>query len=143
MQACFGHDHISYDHIIWLETSLIILHPQSWHPSSSMKTIHRPIKQQQSIPLARPYNVYNIFFILERARIIQQFCAQDAPIQLSSSPSINFFGYELLSLPDLPPRYCDLILPPDWFVPGKNAKRKHVATNGRECKHRLCTVCLS
>jgi len=109
---------------------------QAWQTSSSMKTIHRPIvKQQQSVPLARPCNVYNIFFILERARIIQQFCSgKDAPaIQLSPS-SINFFGYEQLSLPDLPPRYCDLILPPDWFVPGKNAKRKHVATNGRECK---------
>ncbi len=113
---------------------IIIQNIQSWHPFSSMKTIHRPIKQQQSIPLSRPCNVYNIFFILERARIIQQFCAQDAPaIQSSSSSSINYFGYELLSLPDLPPRYCDLILPPDWFVPGKNAKRKHVATNGREC----------
>lgn len=92
--------------------------------------------------LARPYNVYNIFFILERARLIQQasVCVQAANIftpAIQSPPSSDCSGYELLYLPELPPRYHDLQLPPNWYVPGKNAKRKHVATNGRELNLRF------
>jgi hypothetical protein len=95
--------------------------------------------KQQS--LARPYNVYNIFFILERARLIQA-CDQvakykTAPAKQLPSSSVDFSGYDLLYLPDLPPRYHDLLLPPDWYVPGKNAKRKHVATHGRESNKKI------
>jgi hypothetical protein len=95
--------------------------------------------KQQS--LARPYNVYNIFFILERARLVQA-CEQAAmykaaPAKHMPSSSADFTGYDLLCLPDLPPRYHDLLLPPDWFVPGKNAKRKHVATHGRESNKKI------
>ncbi len=95
---------------------------------------HDVIKQQS---LARPYNVYNIFFILERARIVQAAIEHatngaTTPAKQLQSSSADFSGYDLLCLPDLPPRYHDLILPPDWYVSGKNAKRKHVATHGRE-----------
>jgi hypothetical protein len=104
----------------------------------SMNTMeNRIVVKPQS--LARPYNVYNIFFILERARLIEEVCTQGSNVksrQPSSSP-VDFFGYDLLCLPDLPPRYRFLDLPPDWYVPGKNAKRKHVATNGREFRLEL------
>jgi hypothetical protein len=84
--------------------------------------------------LTRPYNVYNIFFILERARLLEEVCAQgsNAKSRQPSSSPVDFSEYDLLCLPVLPPRYQFLELPPDWYVPGKNAKRKHVATNGRE-----------
>ena len=75
----------------------------------------------------QPSNVYNVFFTLERLRLI------DAMANASSSESeanqlqksYDLDGYESLALPDLPPRYQHLQLPMGWFVPGKNSKRKH------------------
>jgi hypothetical protein len=95
-----------------------------------------PVAVKQPMMTRRPYNVYNLFFILERARLIQA-CIEDvssgtAAANQQSSTSCDFAGYDQLCLPDLPPRYHGLQLTPDWYVPGKNAKRKHVATNGRE-----------
>ncbi len=84
--------------------------------------------------LARPHNAYNIFFILERAKLIQE-CVQEGYIEKAHSihqVSSDLRGYNQLVLPDLPPRYQDLQLPPDWYVPGRNAKRKHKATHGCE-----------
>ena len=84
----------------------------------------------------RPYNVYNIFFILERARLIQT-CAEVTAVGKTpeidqSTSSCDVAGFDLLCLPDLPPRYHGVHLPPDWYVPGKNAKRKHVSKHGCE-----------
>lgn len=39
-------------------------------------------------------------------------------------------GYDFLTLPDLPPRYQGLTLDHGWYVPGKNANRKHVKSHG-------------
>jgi hypothetical protein len=87
-------------------------------------------------PLAQPHNCYNIFFILEREKLIRArqgsrssgekvvLAASGEPE--SSSSSFGRAGYCFLRLPDLPPRYQDLVLSHDWYVPGKNANRKHV-----------------
>ncbi len=39
---------------------------------------------------------------------------------LSMSSDIDLSGYGQICLPDLPPRYHNLQLPPNWYVPGKN-----------------------
>ena len=78
----------------------------------------------------RPYNVYNIFFLLERARLLQEASVEDA-----KRTTTNFLSHPdvyPLSLPELPPRYHGLNLPSGWYMPWTKAKRKHVATNGRE-----------
>ena len=97
----------------------------------------------------RPYNVYNIFFILERAKIAQAHEQQKkkggktrtvaAAIRekqlasASSSAPGDLGGFDLVHLlPEFPPRYHDLKMPPDWYVPMGKANRKHVATNGCE-----------
>ena len=75
----------------------------------------------------QPSNAYNVFFTLERFRLI------DTMANASSSESetnqqqksYDLDGYESLALPDIPPRYQHLQLPMGWFVPGKNSKRKH------------------
>ena len=96
-----------------------------------------------SAPLHKPHNAYNIYFILERQRLI---CAKgliDAlegsrgteTIKMHHQSSSDLAGYDSLSLPDLPdlpPRFEHLQLPRGWYVPGKNTKRKHVKTHGRE-----------
>ena len=91
-----------------------------------------------NLVIARPHNAYNIFFILERAKLIQD-CINNGKClnenesfiqQIICSP--DFRGYDHLILPELPPQYHDLQLPADWYVPGRNAKRKHKATHG--CK---------
>ena len=75
----------------------------------------------------QPSNVYNVFFTLERFRLIDTMA--DASSSESETnqqqKSYDLDGYESLALPDIPPRYQHLQLPIGWFVPGKNSKRKH------------------
>ncbi|KAL3760224.1 hypothetical protein ACHAWU_001734 [Discostella pseudostelligera] len=94
----------------------------------------------------RPYNVYNIFFILERAKLAKEYeqkakkggktravAAALRKKQLASSAAApgDLGGFDLVHLlPEFPPRYHDLKMPPDWYVPMGKANRKHVATNG-------------
>lgn len=79
--------------------------------------------------IAKPYNVYNLFFILERFLLIQARDGMQAP-----PSTAEFNGYEGLDLPPLPPRYQHLepTLPEDWYVPGKQRllKRKHTKSHG-------------
>ena len=88
--------------------------------------------------LPRPHSAYNIFFILERTRLAEDYSGGGSPaasphIAKIASPDLEFAGYDRLRLPILPPCFRDLqSLPLNWFVPGRNAKRKHVATNGSE-----------
>jgi hypothetical protein len=76
----------------------------------------------------QPSNVYNVFFTLERFRLIDSM-ADDVSSSESEAnqqqKSYDLDGYESLALPDIPPRYQHLQLPIGWFVPGKNSKRKH------------------
>jgi len=79
----------------------------------------------------QPHNVYNVFFLLERMRLIDTLT--DASSSESETnklqKSYDLDGYESLTFPDLPPRYQHLHLPMGWFVPGKNSKRKHTKSS--------------
>ena len=84
--------------------------------------------------LAQPHNAYNIYFILERYKLIHEMewsCGTGA-VQHHPQISYDLAGYDFLTLPDLPPPYQNLQLPLGWFVPGKNSKRKHRKTHGCE-----------
>lgn len=92
--------------------------------------------------------MYNIFFILERAKLAKEYeqkakkggktravAAALRKKQLASSAAApgDLGGFDLVHLlPEFPPRYHDLKMPPDWYVPMGKANRKHVATNGCE-----------
>jgi hypothetical protein len=86
-----------------------------------------------------PHNAYNVFFTLERMRIVDTM--MDASSGESESnkqqKSYDLAGYESLVFPDLPPRYQHLQLPMGWFVPGKNSKRKHTKSH-RNGKLNVC-----
>jgi hypothetical protein len=87
--------------------------------------------------LSQPHNVYNIFFMLERQRLIQMIeesCGK-AVADHQQQLSYNLSGYDFLSLPDLPSRFQHVRMPEGWYVPGKNSKRKHVKSHG--CKFLL------
>jgi hypothetical protein len=75
--------------------------------------------------------VYNVFFLLERLRLIDMTAdASSGKVENNEvQKSYDLDGYESLSLPDLPQRYQHLYLPMGWFVPGKNSKRKHTKSN--------------
>jgi hypothetical protein len=79
-----------------------------------------------------PHNAYNVFFTLERLRIVDMMMdassSESETNQLQKSYDLD--GYESLVLPDLPQRYHHLQLPLGWFVPGKNSKRKHTKNRG-------------
>jgi hypothetical protein len=86
--------------------------------------------------LTRPHNSYNVFFILERQRLlVSQLTTVEKLHQLGSSISKKSFdlgGYEGVTIPKLPPRYEHIDMPHGWFVPGKNSGRKHVKSHGCE-----------
>eukprot|EP00580_Thalassiosira_gravida_P016200 CAMPEP_0201658206 /NCGR_PEP_ID=MMETSP0494-20130426/1182_1 /ASSEMBLY_ACC=CAM_ASM_000839 /TAXON_ID=420259 /ORGANISM="Thalassiosira gravida, Strain GMp14c1" /LENGTH=247 /DNA_ID=CAMNT_0048135171 /DNA_START=29 /DNA_END=772 /DNA_ORIENTATION=- len=88
-------------------------------------------KKKNDSSEVKPYNRYNIYFILERQHFLQSNTSykQSTP----AAPSSNFItGYESLDLPDLPPRYTSLDLPFDWYMPGKRkaARRDHRKSHG-------------
>lgn len=94
--------------------------------------------------LSQPHHAYNVFFTLERLRLIDKKTTVDATsgkvVQTPSQQQISYDldGYESLALPDLPPRYQHLQLPMGWFVPGKNSKRKHSKSKEREFDDSSC-----
>ena len=70
----------------------------------------------------RPLTGYHIFFQLEREYVIQSLAGNDAD-QSSTDGKI--------CLPDVPVRYRDTRLSPDWYAgPGKRQKRKHRKQHG-------------
>ena len=79
----------------------------------------------------RPYNCYNLFFILERELFLQSRGVHTLKDHVDYH-SIQVSNYNNLDLPDLPPRYQSLILPDYWFVHGrkKNQTRPHIKTHG-------------
>jgi hypothetical protein len=84
--------------------------------------------------LAQPHNAYNIYFMLERYMLIHEMegLGRTAAAEHHQQISYDLGGYDLLTLPDLPPQFQNLQLPVGWFVPGKNSKRKHTKTHGCE-----------
>lgn len=80
----------------------------------------------------RPLNRFNLYYILERERLLQS-SAEYKPGQSNQPlPPGIITGYEGLELPELPPRYSHLELPKDWFVPGKRklVRRSHRKNHG-------------
>ena len=90
------------------------------------------VNSSNKIPL--PYNSYNVFYILERERIIHERNGKQQSRESSVATEFNLYGP--LDLPPLPPRYLHLesALSPNWYIPGarKLAKRKHVKSHGGE-----------
>ncbi|KAL7462818.1 hypothetical protein ACHAXS_003194 [Conticribra weissflogii] len=84
----------------------------------------------------RPYTEYNIFFQLEREYILQVLLGVEPayePLEIFHASQPSYRG------PNLPPRYADLVLPNDWFVPGKEKRRKrrHRKSHGAIGFHEL------
>jgi hypothetical protein len=98
-----------------------------------------PEDTRPHLRLPQPHNAYNIYFILERQRLIDEMELRmwdpDAVKEQKEEFSLYDLtgsGYDFLSLPDFPPRFINLNMPHGWYVPGRNSKRKHVRSHGRE-----------
>ena len=74
--------------------------------------------------LAKPYNCYNLFFILERAHLLEARGAPNNNSMPSYIKSLPLTGYEGLDVPPLPARYEHLnktsALNSSWYDPGMN-----------------------
>lgn len=68
---------------------------------------------------------YNIFFQIEREYILQNRLEVTPALPADEVFTTSDPNYEG---PELPPRYSGLVLPSDWYVPGKGRrkKRQHV-----------------
>lgn len=81
---------------------------------------------------SRPYNRYNIYYILERERFLQSNSKYKSKAADACSANI-ITGYEDIGdLPSLPPQYAKIELSSDWYMPGKRklAKRDHKKSHG-------------
>ncbi|KAL7538266.1 hypothetical protein ACHAXR_008425 [Thalassiosira sp. AJA248-18] len=79
----------------------------------------------------RPYNSYNLYFILERELFLQErgvYPSTTNALQPSSSAGFHV-DYNGIELPPLPSKYSSLVLPDQWYV-HKKKKRAHVKTHG-------------
>lgn len=79
-----------------------------------------------------PLNRYNLYCILERQRLVQSNPDYRPSENERKLPSDIYTGYEGLQLPQMPPRYQDVVVAEDWFVPGKRklVKRPHRKVHG-------------
>jgi len=89
----------------------------------------------------RPCTEYNIFFQLERAFILQV-NLQAEPDSDDAAKIFHPTQPTYAGLPPLPRRYASLILTYDWFIPGKEQrrKRKHRKSHGVISFHDLSAM---
>lgn len=82
---------------------------------------------------SRPCTEYNIFFQLERAYILQVELNDTTTLPPDEVFRTSQHSYAAHNLPNLPARYARLSLPYDWFLPGKEKrrKRKHRKSHGK------------
>lgn len=106
----------------------------------SKNSDHRKLKSAKKPKIIdRPYNHYNLYFILERELLLQSKGVITDFLKDAVAESSGGFirhaksdGYRDLDLPPMPPRFQAVILPSDWFVHGKKdkTKRRHRKTHG-------------
>ena len=91
------------------------------------------VPKSKSKKTARPYNRYNIYFILERENLIVGLggsgkwskCSKDDVNEPVKDESGN-----ALKLPPFPPRFAHLDVPANWCLPSKQKRRPHRRTHG-------------
>lgn len=71
----------------------------------------------------RPYDEYNLFFILEQERLLQRY-QRSASSSSSSTTAPSSSSSSNVVLPPLPPRYRHLELSNDWFLSSDNYRPK-------------------
>lgn len=105
-----------------------------------MAPLSKTIYKTKKAAGARPYNRYNIFFILERERLIlgkggstkwsvstSDGAGPQSILQVQSIPQ----EFKNLNLPPLPSRFAHLYVPECWCIPGISAKKRaHRRTHG-------------
>ena len=99
---------------------------QARKPRASLKAKVQPKKKA----VDRPYNHYNLFFILERELYVQSRGVATQMSMRKTNPDSEFLN---LGIPPLPPRYASITLPEDWYdhVNSRSAKRVHRKTHGQ------------
>jgi len=82
---------------------------------------------------SRPCTEYNMFFQLERACILQVELNDTTALSPEETFTTSQHSYATHNLPNLPTRYAGLTLAYDWFLPGKEKrrKRKHRKSHGK------------
>ena len=95
----------------------------------SVKTTKMSLSSKAHVlkPFCRPYNRYNLYFILERERLIQMRGGHTSTRRSTDVVDSSFW----VELPPLPPRYDGILMPVNWYFPiKKNGKRLHRKTHG-------------
>ena len=92
----------------------------------SKMMVKNPISKMDRIP--RPYNRYNLFYILERMRILQTKGARTESDEKDVSASHSMIATIAATVP---PRYRNVVMPHNWYLPKPNShKRLHQKTHG-------------
>lgn len=98
---------------------------------SKKKSSPKKMNNTDSHAPSRPYTEYNIFFQIEREFILQNLgvVPKLEPSEVfNAATDKNYEGPK-----NLPAKYDGLVLPSDWYIPGKGRrkKRQHVASHGK------------
>eukprot|EP00970_Alexandrium_tamarense_P008695 scaffold1664_cov193-Alexandrium_tamarense.AAC.3 len=79
----------------------------------------------------RPFNSYNLFYILERELILQSSGVNSRQYDTASNTSSRVGFHNYIDLLDQFPRIPARVLPNDWFMHGKDKKgRSHSKSHG-------------
>ena len=81
----------------------------------------------------RPYTPYNLFYLLERERLVQgdvQSSVKDVTFERESMAAERSGKRPEDDIP-VPARYKNVVLLPKWYEPNLKEKRKHRKTHGK------------
>lgn len=103
-------------------------------PTEEKRNRKKPGQEKKGATKQRkPYNNYNLFFMLEREKFLQNngtfpIDPTEAGVQRSDNTDSDI-DYSDINIPPFPLRYAALTLPDDWYV-NKKKQRRHAKTHG-------------
>lgn len=104
--------------------------PHEWKPEDIKCTVGAPVKPR------RPYTPYNLFYLLERERVVQKnepAMALEKKVkseQIRKTRPFEIQNREEEKIP-MPKRYDNVIMLPQWYDPNLKEKRKHRKSAGK------------
>ena len=113
-----------------MSTSNAQIGSHEWKPEDIKCTVGAPVKPR------RPYTPYNLFYLLERERVVQKnepAMALEKKVkseQIRKTRPLDMQNRKEDKIP-MPKRYDNVLMLPQWYDPNLKEKRKHRKSNGK------------
>lgn len=129
-QTLTGGDEHEEDSAMSKSNAQVQTGPHEWKPEDIKCTVGAPVKPR------RPYTPYNLFYLLERERVVQKnepAMALEKKVkseQIRKTRPFEIQNREEEKIP-MPKRYDNVIMLPQWYDPNLKEKRKHRKSAGK------------